>query len=110
MCRPYEESGIQGVEVASLTFDDLGVPAFLVNNASASGLWAGAKSFTEGFRNFERTLAECRASGGDIFSAVQDAGGQEASSTQGWGARWRQRLRRWALIGITGAIVFHRLR
>jgi hypothetical protein len=113
LCRPYEENGVTGVEVGSVTFDDLGVPAFIVNSASAAGLWAGAKSFTEGFRGFERTLADCRASGGDVFSAVQDVSGHAAQTSQGgggWCARWHRRLRRVALIGITGTLVYRRLR
>lgn len=112
MRRPYEEDGVKGVEVGSITFDDLGVPAFFANNASVPGLWAGAKSFTDGFRSFEHTLADCRASGEDIFSAVQDVSGQDTHSQDrvGWHRRWRKRLRRVAVICISGGFIFKHMR
>lgn len=113
VCRPYEENGVKGVEVGSITFDDLGVPAWMANSASAPGLWAGAKSFAHGFRSFEHTLADCRASGNDIFSAVQDVSEQEAHSSQncgGWCAGWRKRLRRVAVVCLSGGLVIKRLR
>lgn len=107
VCRPYEEDGIKGVEVASVTFDDLGVPAFLANNASVPGLWTGAKSFVDGFRSFEQTVTDCRASGQDIFSVVQDVNEDANSAQEGVPRRgWLRRLRRVALVSVSGVLVF----
>jgi hypothetical protein len=79
--------------VASITFDDLGVPAFVVNSASVAGFWTGARSFAEGFRSFEVAMEQARRSGGDVIAALHDVQGQDALAGQPRPARLR-RVRR----------------
>ena len=64
----------------------------------------------EGFRRFESTVANCKATGGDVFSAMQDASTQDADASQG-GRRgaWGRRLHRVALACLAGAFVLKRL-
>lgn len=100
---------MKGVEVASVTYDDMGVPAVLANRASVHGLWVGAMSFVDGFRKFESTVADCRASGEDIFSAMEDGKAQEAQEDgRGWRGVWGRRLRHAALLCVSG-LVFKKL-